>query len=772
MKYDFKILEFDKILDKLKTYAKTNYAKNKIDYKLLSSSYDEAILLSKETKEAFDAIVKYQDIPLGGLYDVNEAIHFASIGGMLKADELLNIVFFVSATENTIKYFKELNAQKIDVETLRGYLDVISIPKTLVSSIKMAIDNDGNILDNASRDLFMIRRSIRMLETRLRNKLNELLITYSSYLSDSIITSRNGRMTLPVKIEYKNQIKGVIHDTSSSQSTVYIEPADTLVISTELEVFKNKEVEEIKNILKGLSLLVGSNANELKTNLEVLTKLDIIFAKAMMARENNYYPVRIVDESRFKLFNAKHPLIEANICVPITVELKNGSNAIIITGPNTGGKTVAMKTIGLLHIMAYYGLMIPASPDSTIGYFENILADIGDEQSIAQSLSTFSSHMKRIVDITKIANQKSLVILDEIGSGTDPKEGAMLAIAIIDNLKALGAKIIASTHYSDLKNYAYEHDDILNASVEFDVDSLKPTYRLNMGVSGKSNAILIAKRLGLPDKIINDANNNMESNNSNSMSLISNLEDNMLNIKEREDELNKKILEQDKLNKELLNLKIDLETSKNKILAKAKDEAKSIISDAKEEALNMLKDIKNIQADAVKEHEIASLKNKINKIDIKDEGIESDYDFKEGDYVLVIQYQKNGVISKVKNGKYTVNLGQFAMDFDKSELQIAKKPKEKEEKKTRMSGYNPASNARLSLDLRGKRYEEVVPLLDKFLDDALYGNLDYVSIIHGFGTGTVRKAVWDYLKRQSFVKSYRYGGEGEGLNGVTIVYLK
>ena len=772
MKYDFSILEFDVILDRLKKYTKTNYAKTKIKYGLIAKSYEEALVLQKEVKEAFDAVVKYQDIPLGGLYDVNESLHYAEIGGMLKETELLNIVFFISATENTVKYFKELNDNKIDVETLRSYLSEINIPKTLSSSIRMAIDQDGNILDNASRELFMIRRSIRMLETRLRNKLNELMITYSSYLSDSIITSRNGRMTLPVKVEYKNQVKGVVHDTSSSASTIYIEPADTLAISTELEVFKAKEVEEIKNILKSLSLLVGSNATELKTNLEILTKLDIIFAKALFSKDNNYYLVKIVDEAKFKLFSAKHPLIDANTCVPINIELKSGKNGIIITGPNTGGKTVAMKTVGLLHIMSYYGLMIPASTDSTIGYFENILADIGDEQSIAQSLSTFSSHMRRIVDITKLANEKSLVILDEIGSGTDPKEGAMLAISIIENLKELGTKVIASTHYSDLKNYAYEHDDIINASVEFDIDSLKPTYRLNMGISGKSNAILIAKRLGLNEKIINDALNNMESSNSNSMNLISNLEENMLDTKKKEEELNLKLDEVNKLQKELENIKIDLESSKNKIIAKAKDEAKSIIKDAKDEALEMLNNIKNINADVIKEHEIASLKNKINTLDIDDEENISNYEFKEGDYVLVIQYQKYGVISKVKKDKYTVNLGQFSMDFSKNELSIAKKPQEKEEKKTRMSGYNPASNARLSLDLRGKRYEEVAPLLDKFLDDALYGNLDYVSIIHGFGTGAIRKAVWDYLKKQSFVKSYRYGGEGEGLNGATIVYLK
>lgn len=771
MNYDFEVLEFDKILDILKTFTKTNYAKRKIEFDLIGKNYEDALRLGRETKEAFDAIIKYQDIPLGGVYDIFEAINYSKIGGMLNANELLNIVFFINACDNVLKYFKKVRDLKLSDEALSIYLDRIIIPKNLVSSIKIAIDNDGNILDNASRDLFMIRRSIRMLETRLRNKLNELLISNSKYLSDNIITSRNGKMTLPIKAEYKNQVKGVVVDMSSSSSTVYIEPEATIAISSELDVFRNKEVDEIKNILKNLSLLVSASADDLLSSLDVITNYDIIFAKAQMAIDGNFYPARIVNDTYFKLMVAKHPLIERSLCVPINIELKKGKSAIVITGPNTGGKTVAMKTVGLLHIMAYYGLMVPASPDSTFAYFEKIYADIGDEQSIAQSLSTFSSHMNRIIKIIGNADNHTLAIFDEIGSGTDPKEGASLAKAILEYLKDEGVKIIASTHYSELKNYAYEKDDILNASVEFDIDTLRPTYRLNMGISGKSNAILIAKRLGLNDDVIERANNFMEKSSTKSSNLISNLEENMLNMKEKEEELAKKEAEIEAIKEELNNKRIEIEVSKSKIINKAKEEAKNIIMDAKDEASELLNQIKDISNTSIKEHELAELKNKVNKIDVKD-NVESNYEFKEGDYVLVIQYQKHGIISKIKGKLYTVNLGQFSMDFTKDELQIAKKPQEKEEKKTRLSGYNPARSAKMSLDLRGKRYEEVNYLLDKFIDEALYANLDFVTIIHGFGTGTIRKAVWDFLKTAPGVKSYRYGGEGEGLNGATIVYFK
>ncbi len=771
MKYDFSVLEFDIILEKLKTYSKTNYAKRKIEFDLIAKDYDDVLRLGEETKEAFDAIIKYSDIPLGGVYDVFEAINYAKIGGMLKAGELLDIVFFINACENVLKYFKKLNDLKLKTERLEIYLPNIIIPKTLASSIKIAIDQDGNILDNASRDLFMIRRSIRMLETRLRNKLNELLISNSKYLSDNIITSRNGKMTLPIKAEYKNHVKGVVVDMSSSSSTVYIEPEATIAISSELDVFRMKETEEIKTILKNLSLLVSAQADELLSSLEAITYYDIVFAKAQMSIDNNFYPAKVVNDRYFKLINAKHPLIDKNVCVPINIELKKGKNAIVITGPNTGGKTVAMKTVGLLHIMAYYGLMVPASADSIFAYYSKIFADIGDEQSIAQSLSTFSSHMNRIINIINEANDESLAIFDEIGSGTDPKEGANLAKSIIEYLKNRGIKIIASTHYSDLKNYAYEMEDIVNASVEFDIDTLKPTYHLNMGISGKSNAILIAKRLGLNEDVINLANSYMEKSSTHSSNLISNLEENMINIKEKEEELDKIIKENEKIKEELKNKKIEIEQSKSKIINKAKEEAQNILIDAKQEAKELLDEIKDISDKSVKEHEIAALKNKVNKMDIKNTPA-SDYEFKVGDYVLVLQYQKHGTIAKIKGKNYTVNLGQFSMDFAKDELEIAIKPEEKEEKKTRLSGYNPARNAKMSLDLRGKRYEEVNYLLDKFLDEALYANFDYVTIIHGFGTGTVRKAVWEFLKTAPGVKSYRYGGEGEGLNGVTVVYFK
>ena len=632
---------------------------------------------------------------------------------------------------------------------------------------------DGKVLDNASKELFTIRRSLNSLENRLRSKLQELLQTRASQLTESLIVLRDGRMCLPVKIEYKNTFKGVIHDVSSSNTTLYIEPEATLETANQIDNFHEKEKKEIQIILKNLSLLVASEADELLENLEALTNLDIIYAKALYGKERDYYPANVLDSQAFSIKKAKHPLIDSNICVPIDIDLGNKYQVIIITGPNTGGKTVALKTTGLLHMMAYLGLMVPASKDSTFAYFDSIVADIGDEQSIEQSLSTFSSHMKKIVSIINDVSFKSLVLLDELGSGTDPKEGSSIAIAVIEYLKDSGAKVIATTHYSELKSYAYNYDSIINASVEFNNETLMPTYKLLIGVPGRSNAIEIASRLGLNQKIIAESKKQLDNTKTESSLLIGNLEEEMNSLRHKEEELAHKIEMYEGMVNQLKQEKLDLVKRTDKIINDAKKEAKTIIAEAKEEATTLITEIKNMSSESFKEHELASIKHKVSNLNVKESDTEVfDEELHEGDFVYVKPYDKYGTISKIKKNRYTVNIGQFAMDFDKKELQLSAKPVEKKKKETKLSGYNPKSNCQLSLDLRGKRAEEVSYLMDQYLDQALLGNLTQVTIIHGFGTGAVRKAVQDYLKNCSFVKSYRYGQEGEGLNGVTIVYLK
>lgn len=773
MKYDYLTLEFDKILEKVKLYTKTNYAKEKLNIDLIGKSFEEVEILGKETKEAYQAIVKLGDIPLGGLTSIMPALNRCQVGGSLDASELLDVVGLIDASTNTQKYFKTLESLKSETFNLKKYYEKLIIPVKLKTSITMAINEQGEIIDNASRELFVIRKSIRSLENRLRSKMNDLLLTNSDHLSEKIIVLRDNRMCLAVKAEYKNSFKGIVHDLSSSSSTAYIEPEACVAISNEIDIFIAKEKKEIENILKSLSLLVQAEVEDLKLDLELLTSLDIIYAKALYGKEMDYNDAIVVDNREFRLLDARHPLIDKSVCVPINIELKNKEEAIIITGPNTGGKTVAMKTVGLVHVMAYYGLMIPVNGDMRIGYFDDIFVDIGDEQSIEQSLSTFSSHMSKIVNIAKNASDKSLIILDELGSGTDPKEGSVLAISIIEYLRNKGAKLLVTTHYSELKNYAYNEPLIKNAAVEFDINTLKPTYRILMGVSGKSNALLIASRLGLNDEIIENAKKRIDLKNNDSARLIDNLEDETNKMNEMQAELEKKLKEAEELNKSLINKKLELEKSTDVIVNKAKNEAKEIIKKAQEESNKLIKEIKNLSEENFKEHELAALKNKVSSIDIPEEDVKDDIKLNVGDYVLIKPYEKYGTINKIKGDKYYVNIGQFEMEFKRNELRLSAKPVKKEEKKTRLSGFNKAAgNVKLSLDLRGKRCEEVPELIDQYLDQATYANLMSVQIIHGFGTGAIRKVVQDYLKTSPYVKSYRYGGEGEGLNGATIVYLK
>lgn len=774
MKYHLDALEFDQVLDKLSNYAKTDYAKELISKLTPNSNFEEVLELNNETNEAYLAVVRQGDIPLGGLYNVNPSIRRSQIGGILDPNELLNIVYLLDCSMNVTRYFKSLESIKLNTPCLNKYVDKLVNLPTLKTNITLAINPDGKVNDNASRELFTIRRTISSLNNRLKSKLNELMTSRASMLTDSLIVMRNNRMCLPVKIEYKNTFKGIIHDISSSNTTCYIEPEATIETANQIDSYINKEKKEIEVILKNLTLLVSAESDILLTNLDSLTNLDIIYSKALMGKELDYSNVTIVNDYSFNLKKAKHPLIDKDKVVPIDVELGKKAKVIIITGPNTGGKTVALKTVGLLHCMAMCGMMVPCSSDSVLSVFNEILVDIGDEQSIAQSLSTFSAHMKKMNEILEATTFESLILLDELGSGTDPKEGSSLAISMINYMKSRGATIIVTTHYSDLKTYAYNTDNVLNASVEFNTNTLMPTYRLLVGVPGKSNAIEIAKRLGIPEEIINSSKSYMDDiSNSENSELMNNLEEEITKLRQQEEELAHKIEMYDELNHKLSIEKVNLTKQTNKIINDAKNEANNIIKDAKDEASKLINEIKELSNVEYKEHELADLKYKVKNLNVEANDLNLfDEELVVGDYVYIKPYEKNGTITKIKKDKYTVQMGQFSMDFAKSDLTKAAKPKEKVVKQSRLSGYNPASHASLSLDLRGKRYEEVKDLMDQYLDQAILGNLETVTIIHGFGTGVIRNAVQDYLKKCPYVKSYRYGGEGEGLNGATVVKLK
>lgn len=774
MNYDLTTLEFPKVLSILEGYAKTQAAKKKIKDLTPSFSYEEIKVLQDETKEAYLALVKLDSLPLEDLPSIHESLKKASMGGILEAQELLEVVSLLNVGLGIERYFKTLSGMKVEVPNLIRYSSCFVDFPTLKTNITLAIKEDGTIADNASRELFTIRRSLSSLQNRLRSKLNELLTSKANMLTENLIVMRDGKMCLPVKIEYKNTFKGIVHDVSSSNTTCYIEPEETIPTSTQIESYLALEKKEIVTILKNLSLLVGAEADALIKNFELVTTLDTIFAKASMGKDLDYNEVKIQNSYSFRLKKARHPLIPKDVVVPIDVHLGEEFQIMIITGPNTGGKTVALKTIGLLHLMMMCGMMLPCSSDSTLGIFEHILVDIGDEQSLEQNLSTFSAHLTKMNMILNQAKDSSLILLDELGSGTDPKEGSSLAIAMIDYFKNKGSKAIITTHYGDLKTYAYNQKDIINASVEFNSMTLAPTYRLLIGVPGRSNALEIATRIGLPEDIITAARGYLEGmDTSSSSELMNNLEDAMNKMKAQEEDLVHKIEVYDSLNAKLSQEKITLTKQKDKIIEDAISEAKQIILKAQEDSKELLEQLKELKNKEYEDHLLADLKHQVRSLDVekKNTNLFSE-ELKVGDYVFIKPYEKNGTIQRIKKDKFTVQFGQFTMDFNQEDLIKAAKPKDKVIKQTRLSGYNPASHASLSLDLRGKRYEEVRALMDSYIDQAILGNLETVTIIHGFGTGTIRKAVWDYLKNCPYAKSYRYGGEGEGLNGVTVVKLK
>lgn len=772
--FDLDSLEFNIILEKIISYAKTKEAKNLILNSNISCDIDLINLKYSEVKEAADSIIKYDDLPISDFFDAKNAILRSNIGGILSSSELKNISNLENNISQILKYRSYLNSAKVNIENINLYFDNLKFNNKLKSAIDECIDENFNVYDNASIELFDIRKKIKYIQNKIRSKLSEILQSHSSQISESLIVTRQNKLCIPFKVEYKNAIKGVILDESQSGTTVYIEPYECAILHSELEVLEEKEKKALEEILKMLSLLVNTSSDELIINIDNLISLDIIYAKAMyMVKDDLIIPL-VNKDGLINLKGARHPLIDKTKVVSQDIMLGGKYNTIVITGPNTGGKTVVLKTVGLLTLMMQCGIPIPAKSGSSLCIFDNIFVDIGDEQSISQNLSTFSSHMTKIAKILDNVTSSSLVLLDELGSGTDPKEGASLAIAIIDFLKQRGAKSIITTHYSMLKEYAYNTSDVLNASVEFNSDTLMPTYRLLLGVPGKSNALLIASRLGINETIINNALKINENNKNENEGLIDRIEEDRESVRILEQEYEKKLEEYTKLLEEVKSEKKRLESKANSIIKKAYDEAKDIIEDAKAKSNEVLSEIDKLKKDSnVKDHEIADIKFVARNLNVKEHSENIlDEDLKVGDFVYVKSYDKDGVITSIKKDKYIVQIGQFKFTFKKSELKLTAPPAKVKKVYKKPVGTTPKKEAHLELDLRGFRYEEVAPAVDSFIDKALLANLSMVYIIHGFGTGAVRKALYEYLKKCPFVKSTRFGGEGEGLNGVTVVYLK
>lgn len=763
-------LEFNKVKELIKPYAKTKLGALAILNLEPKTDILECEKLLNETLEANTLYYRHKDIMFEYYDNVDEVLELVNKGSIIEPLDLLKVLALINSVTMFKNYSDEANTNNIKINYLASYFDNLKELIKLRQQITLTINQDGKVIDSASKKLFEIRRKKNQTENKIRQVLNSIIVSNINKLNSNLVVLRDNRLCLAVKLSYKNQIKGKIHDISQSKETCYIEPYETLELASEIDELVLLEKEEIKVIMTNMSLLIRTYYEDLVSNLANLTIIDTTFAKAIYAKDEGIKPN--LSLQNFNLVNIKHPLIPKDRVVPISINLTNKEKGIIITGPNTGGKTVALKTVGLSSIMAQSGLLLNAKKDSTVMVFKSIYADIGDEQSIEESLSTFSGHLVKLINILKEDLQESLVLIDELGSGTDPKEGSSLALAILDELINKNAHFIVSTHYSDLKNYAYQTTSVKNASVEFNSKTLMPTYRLILGVPGESCALKIASNLGLSQNIIEKANDYLSG------------KETSFEIKEYEEKLREvTILKEDNLKLEeyyneliskLNEEKRNLELQRSKVLKEAQNEKKKIIEKAKEEAMALIKEITELKADNnYKDHVLADLKYKVKNIGSNEE--ESNLfneELKIGDYVYIKSYEKYGYVTKIKKDSYEVNFGQFSMSFKRNDLIISEKPKPVKEKKKLYAGYNQVNGAKLSLDLRGKRYEEVKDLIDDFIDKACLANYQEVSIIHGYGTGVVRKRTLEVLKQNPNVKSYRFGGEGEGLNGATVVTLK
>ncbi len=773
MHFNSKTLEFDKVIALIKQKAHTLKGKEIVECFHPTNNSLEITRLLKETNHALKILNMYKEPPFGGIRDLSETLQKAKIYSILRPNEFLNVVGLIEASLNNIRFYSQVKENGIFDEDLDVYFLNISKIPNLKSQIEQVITIDGNIYDNATNDLLKIRNKIKRNETKMNERLNNILHTQKSKLAESLITIRNNRFVVPVKLSEKNNFKGTIIDYSSSGETAYMEPASVAEINNQNSLLRLDEQKEIERILRDLTIKVAEHHYPLINNFKILTEIDAIFAKAKWA---NIYDCTIpeITENEISLRKARHPLIKQEDVIANTITFNAGERLIIITGPNTGGKTVALKTMGLLSIMVQSGILIPVDEESKTMIFDNIFADIGDEQSIEQSLSTFSSHMTRIIDIIDNLSVGSLILLDELGSGTDPKEGASLAISILDYIRVRGVYVIATTHYPELKAYAYNKSEIVNASVEFDVDTLSPTFRLLLGTPGKSNALLISERLGLNKKIIDTAKENVLTSQTEVSDLINKLE-------KQGNTLDSKIQDYELLiakSKEAVNknekLKIDLLKEKQLLSKKISVEQSQIIQETKQLALNLIKELEDMKKEGViKGHQIADLKYKTKQLDKEEERVSStkDHIYMPGDLVNILKFNRTGeLIKKQKNNHWIVKMGALSSQFDENQIEFIEKKKPQKLKSKMKSTIK--KHVRSELDLRGMRYEEAKVELDRYIDDCLVVNMPFASIIHGFGTLTLRKLVKTYLDKNNQVEKHRDGEGNEGGQGVTIVYFK
>lgn len=782
-------LEYNKIISRLVSFACSDGAKQ-ILHKLEPMTDIDKINTSLDyTNDALTRVYQKGSVDFSRIKDIRGSIARLKVGSSLNALELLNISMLLECAAHIKGYYEQR------ADSIQPLIDMLDPVTLLNNAIKKCIISEDEISDDASANLRSIRRQKNIAADRIHTELNKILNSPSTrtYLQDYVITTRQGRFCLPVKAEYKSLMPGMVHDQSSTGSTVFIEPAAVVKLNNDIRELELKEQAEIEVILADLSAKAAEYTDSLLSDYDILTNLDCIFAKALLSRHFNCSRPVMNNKGIVNIKKGRHPLIEPHTVVPIDIYLGTDFNLLIITGPNTGGKTVSLKTVGLLTLMAQAGLNIPALEHSDIAVFDNIFADIGDEQSIEQSLSTFSSHMTNTVDILKKADSNSLILFDEIGAGTDPTEGAALAIAILDSLHRRNITTMATTHYSEIKMYALTTDGVENACCEFDVQSLRPTYRLLIGVPGKSNAFAISKKLGLSDNIINDASRRLDSEDIKFEDLVTDLEQSRVTIEREREELNEYKAQIAQLKSELTKKTERLDERTDNIIRKANEEAARILKDAKEYADKTINAM-NKHGMTVKELEKhrSAIREKINKRqeklkiepanNISEHKAHDISEFKVGMHVKVLTMNVIGTVSQIHKNKnqVTVLVGSLSTKMDIKNLAILKGYKDPAETSSKPKGAGGSGKIKMSksssvsseINLLGYTVDEAIAVLDKYLDDAYIARIPQVRIVHGKGTGALRSGITSYLHGVPYIKEFRLGQIGEGAEGVTIVTFK
>ncbi|GIO04710.1 endonuclease MutS2 [Brevibacillus reuszeri] len=779
-----KTLEYDKMVALLIDKASCTYGKEKAAELVPFLRLDEVVTAQQGTAQAATVLRLKGSVPLGGIRDIRGPVQRARLNAMLAPMELLDIASTIMAGRRLKSFLLDM-CDDHELPLLQYEAERIEGLRELETEIRRCVDENGDILDSASIELRQVRQEIRQVESRIREKLDQMTrsSSYQKMLMENIVTIRGDRFVIPVKQEYRHVFGGIVHDQSASGATLFIEPEVIVTMNNKLRELRLREEREVERILYVLTEQVSFAVEALLENVDALTELDFMFAKAQLAWSMKAICPRLNDRGYLHLKKARHPLIPREVVVPVDVELGGEYTAIVVTGPNTGGKTVSLKTIGLLSLMAMSGLHIPAEEESEMTVFSSVFADIGDEQSIEQSLSTFSSHMTNIIHILANMDEKSLVLFDELGAGTDPTEGAALAMSIIDHVIESKARLVATTHYSELKAYAYDRPEVINASVEFDVETLRPTYRLLIGVPGRSNAFAIARRLGLPEHIIEVARGSISEEDNQVESMIASLERNRKTAEAERHQAEALRREAEDLRRQLEEERAQFAEEKNKRMERAEDEARIAVQLAKEEADTIIRELREMMAEGmeIKEHRLIDAKKRLGNavLELEKEKVKKPAkavratQIKVGDEVMVTSFgQKGTVLEKAGNDEFLVQIGIMKMKVKREDMHVQNTMQQKPQAAPYTSVKRRSDNIKMDLDLRGYNVEDGIREIDQFLDDALLAGLHSVSIIHGHGTGVLRKGVHEYLKHHRNVKSFRLGGQGEGGVGATIAELK